>query len=173
MRPGAPHGFQQMGRPVASTGQLPVCAFVLLRLDGDDLRRLPLSDRKAKLRKLLARARIQYVWHVEADGEESFEAACKLGLECIVSKKVSSALQVRLMQKLDQGVASLTCALTRVIFCSHRSQNFSMSDLQAAASRSSGKKTRSRSSGKKTRRQSCTLVQRHSSRSLRWLARWL
>ncbi len=40
-----------MARPVASTRQLPVCAFVLLRLDSDDLRRLPLSDRKAKLRE--------------------------------------------------------------------------------------------------------------------------
>ncbi len=68
------------------------CAFDLLRLDGDDLRRLPLSDRKAKLRKLLARARdgIQCVWHVEADGEDSFKAACKLGLEGIVSKRLTA-----------------------------------------------------------------------------------
>ncbi len=52
------------------------CAFDLLRLDGDDLRRLPLSERKAKLRKLLSRAGagIQYVWHVEADGAESLRA---------------------------------------------------------------------------------------------------
>ncbi len=68
------------------------CAFDLLRLDGDDLRGLPLSDRKAKLRKLLARARdgIQYVWHVEADGEDSFKAACELGLEGIVSKRLTA-----------------------------------------------------------------------------------
>ncbi len=68
------------------------CAFDLLRLDGDDLRRLPLSERKAKLRKLLSRAGggIQYVWHVEADGAESFEAACGLGLEGIVSKRLTA-----------------------------------------------------------------------------------
>ncbi len=64
----------------------------LLRLDGDDLRRLPLSDRKAKLRKLLARARdgIQYVWQVESDGEDSFKADCELGLEGIVSKRLTA-----------------------------------------------------------------------------------
>jgi ATP-dependent DNA ligase len=33
------------------------CAFDLLGLGGDDLRRVPLGDRKAALRKLLARAR--------------------------------------------------------------------------------------------------------------------
>ncbi len=68
------------------------CAFDLLRLDGDDLRRLPLSDRKTKLQKLLARARdgIQYVWHVEADGVDSFKAACELGLEGIVSKRLTA-----------------------------------------------------------------------------------
>jgi bifunctional non-homologous end joining protein LigD len=80
--------FDQWRAPVASTRQLPVCAFVLLRLDGDDLRQLPLSDRKAKLRKLLARARD--VWHVEADGDDSFKAACELGLEGIVSKRLTA-----------------------------------------------------------------------------------
>ncbi len=55
-------------------------------------RQLPLSERKAKLRKLLARARdgIQYVWHVESDGEDSFKAACELGLEGIVSKRLTA-----------------------------------------------------------------------------------
>jgi bifunctional non-homologous end joining protein LigD len=39
------------------------CAFDLLRLEGDDLRRLPLSERKVRLRKLLRRSGdgIQYV----------------------------------------------------------------------------------------------------------------
>ncbi len=44
------------------------CAFDLLRLDADDLRRLPLSERKARLRKLLRRSvdGIQYVEHADA-----------------------------------------------------------------------------------------------------------
>jgi bifunctional non-homologous end joining protein LigD len=59
---------------------------------GDDLRRLPLSERKAALRRLLKRSDggIQYVHHHEDDGEKLFEAACKLGLEGIVSKRLTA-----------------------------------------------------------------------------------
>ncbi len=68
------------------------CAFDLLKLDGVDLRRLPLMVRKQKLRKLLARTRdgIQLVKHVEMDGDAAFKAACDLGLEGIVSKRLTA-----------------------------------------------------------------------------------
>jgi bifunctional non-homologous end joining protein LigD len=69
------------------------CAFDLLKLDGDDLRRLPLYDRKEKLRKLLARSTqggIQYVAHAVMPGDEAFDAACEMGLEGIVSKRLSA-----------------------------------------------------------------------------------
>jgi bifunctional non-homologous end joining protein LigD len=68
------------------------CAFDLLRLDGEDLRRLPLGGRKAALRKLLGRQRggIQYVAHAEMCGEEAFAAACELGIEGIVSKRLTA-----------------------------------------------------------------------------------
>ena len=68
------------------------CAFDLLMLDGDDLRRRPLSERKAALRKVLRRTKggIQYVEHTEGDGAEMFAAVCKLGLEGIVSKKINA-----------------------------------------------------------------------------------
>ncbi len=33
---------------------------------------------------------IQYVEHLEADDESAFEAACKLGLEGIVSKRLAA-----------------------------------------------------------------------------------
>ena len=67
------------------------CAFDLLKLDGDDLRRQPLSERKAALRKLLKRSNvgIQYVAHCDLDGEEAFQAAGELGLEGIVSKRLA------------------------------------------------------------------------------------
>jgi bifunctional non-homologous end joining protein LigD len=67
-------------------------AFDLLMLDGDDLRRKPLAERKAVLRKLLKRTKggIQYVEHVGGDGAKMFAAACKLGLEGIVSKKIAA-----------------------------------------------------------------------------------
>ncbi len=68
------------------------CAFDLLMLDGDDLRRKPFKERKAALGKLLFRSRggIQYVEHSEGHGERLFEAICKLGLEGIVSKKLDA-----------------------------------------------------------------------------------
>jgi bifunctional non-homologous end joining protein LigD len=68
------------------------CAVDLMMLDGDDLRRKPLSERKTALRKVLRRTKggIQYVEHGEGDGAEMFEAVCKLGLEGIVSKRIDS-----------------------------------------------------------------------------------
>ena len=68
------------------------CAFGLLKLDGDDLRTRPLSERKTALEKLLKRSRggIQYVKHLPMSGEDAFEAACGLELEGIVSKRLSA-----------------------------------------------------------------------------------
>jgi bifunctional non-homologous end joining protein LigD len=68
------------------------CAFDLMMLDGNDLRRLPLSERKAALRKVLRRTKggIQYVEHTEGHGAEMFAAVCDLGVEGIVSKKINS-----------------------------------------------------------------------------------
>ena len=66
------------------------CAFDLLMLNGDDLRRRPYVERKAALRKLLRHGRgIQYVEHAEGHGDKLFAAAC-LGLEGIVSKKLNA-----------------------------------------------------------------------------------
>jgi bifunctional non-homologous end joining protein LigD len=55
----------------------------------EDLRPKPL--RNAALSKSPRRSRegIQYVEHTTEDGEKMFEAACKLGLEGIVSKKLT------------------------------------------------------------------------------------
>ncbi len=66
-------------------------AFDLL-LAGDDIRRQPLNERKKELRWVLRNARegLQYVEHIEGDGAKMFEAVCKLGLEGIVSKRLTS-----------------------------------------------------------------------------------
>jgi len=68
------------------------CAFDLLMLNGDDIRRKPFVERKDLLRTVLRRTRngIQYVGHAAGDGAGLFEAVCRLGLEGIVSKKLSS-----------------------------------------------------------------------------------
>ena len=68
------------------------CAFDLLMHDGADLRRRPFRERKLALSKLLIRSRdgIQYVEHTEGHAEKLFEAVCDLGLEGIVSKRLTS-----------------------------------------------------------------------------------
>ena len=57
---------------------------------GDDLRSLPLEERKARLRSLLVRLKMGIVYsdHVAGDdGAKIFAAACEIGLEGIVSKR--------------------------------------------------------------------------------------
>ena len=68
-------------------------AFDLLALNGNDLRKHPLVERKTALSKLLIRSKggIQYVEHADGHGERMFEAVCRLGLEGIVSKRSSAA----------------------------------------------------------------------------------
>ena len=68
-------------------------AFDILELDGTDLRDLPLVERKRRLKALLGRQDdgLQFVEHLEGDGAEIFKAACRLGLEGIVSKRADSA----------------------------------------------------------------------------------
>jgi ATP-dependent DNA ligase len=67
-------------------------AFDLMELDGEDLRGLALERRKAKLARLLARARpgIHLTDHFDGDGSVIFPQACALGLEGIVSKRRDS-----------------------------------------------------------------------------------
>ena len=80
----------------ARTDKLAFFAFDLLFAYGIDLRALPLSERKARLKALLeGRPKhkgglIRYVEHFEADGEAMMESARQLSLEGIVSKKLSA-----------------------------------------------------------------------------------
>ena len=65
-------------------------AFDCLALDGDDLRSLPLSMRKTNLARLLAR-RPDGIFVAPFEqgeiGPDLFRAACRLGLEGLVSKR--------------------------------------------------------------------------------------
>jgi len=69
-----------------------LCAFDLLELDGEDLRRTPIEVRKATLKGLLRRthAGVAFNRHFEAAGESVYRHACKLGCEGIVSKRLGS-----------------------------------------------------------------------------------
>jgi bifunctional non-homologous end joining protein LigD len=61
-------------------------AFDLLYLNGYDLRKMPLVERKALLKKLIAKTAIQFSESFEVDGPELFKHACGIGLEGVVSK---------------------------------------------------------------------------------------
>ncbi|RZN14777.1 non-homologous end-joining DNA ligase [Bradyrhizobium sp. Leo121] len=65
-------------------------AFDLLYHDGYDLRKLPLSTRKAELKKLVAGTDIQFSESFEVDGRAMFEHACRVGYEGVVSKVADS-----------------------------------------------------------------------------------
>ena len=65
--------------------------FDLLHLDGKDLTKLPLTERKKRLRALLTKSNqhttLRYSDHIVGHGSEMFAKACDAGLEGIVSKK--------------------------------------------------------------------------------------
>jgi bifunctional non-homologous end joining protein LigD len=71
-------------------------AFDLLFADGEDLRSLPLIERKRRLQAHLgkagrsAEANIRYLEHLAQPGEAVLESAARLKLEGIVSKKAAS-----------------------------------------------------------------------------------
>jgi bifunctional non-homologous end joining protein LigD len=77
------------------TAKVVYFAFDLLFLEGEDLRRLPLVERKRRLQQLLrqhasdARS-IQYVEHFETDGQAVLDSACKMSLEGVVSKRLNA-----------------------------------------------------------------------------------
>ncbi|BAR54838.1 bifunctional non-homologous end joining protein LigD [Bradyrhizobium diazoefficiens] len=70
-------------------------AFDLLFAEGRDYRRLPLRERKSRLRELLEAQKrksnqIRYVEHFESGGDAVLQSACKLELEGVVSKKLDA-----------------------------------------------------------------------------------
>ena len=77
------------------TGDLIFFAFDLLFAGGEDLRALPLRERKERLKRLLGLRNgkeklIRYVDHFEERGDTVLESARKLDLEGIVSKKLDA-----------------------------------------------------------------------------------
>ncbi|WP_426533895.1 DNA ligase D [Bradyrhizobium sp. McL0615] len=77
------------------TGNLIFFAFDLLFANGEDLRALPLRERKERLKRLLEQRNgkeklVRYVDHFEERGDTVMESARKLELEGIVSKKLDA-----------------------------------------------------------------------------------
>jgi bifunctional non-homologous end joining protein LigD len=78
------------------TDDLVFYAFDLLFDGNEDLRRLPLRERKSRLKDLLSQQHeagklIRYVDHFETGGDAILKSACRLSLEGIVSKQRDAA----------------------------------------------------------------------------------
>ncbi|WP_164934208.1 non-homologous end-joining DNA ligase [Bradyrhizobium guangzhouense] len=68
------------------SSKIVLVAFDLLYLNGRDLRRLPLLQRKAELKEIIAGTDLQLSESFEIEGPEMLAHACKIGLEGVVSK---------------------------------------------------------------------------------------
>ena len=71
-----------------------LCAFDLLEVNGEDVRREPIEDRK---RRLASPVRLQHDGMAlneafSADGAVIYKHACALGCEGIVSKRIGSSI---------------------------------------------------------------------------------
>ena len=83
----------QAAMKAGKTAGLVFFAFDLLFLEDQDIRGLPLIERKKRLQALLAENKdqkmIQLVEHLDVAGSDVLKAACNLNLEGIVSKRLS------------------------------------------------------------------------------------
>ena len=81
------------------TAELVFFVFDLLHEGAEDLRALPLSERKARLQALIQAlpksggARLRYVDHFGTGGDAVLRSACRLSLEGIVSKRMDASYQ--------------------------------------------------------------------------------
>jgi len=79
-------------RRARNHGSAILCAFELLEVDCEDLRRAPIEHRKHRLARLLRRPDHGLVLneHFSGDGATVYREACLLGCEGIVSKRLGS-----------------------------------------------------------------------------------
>lgn len=83
--------FQRLQRRGRERAAVFLYLFDVLRLDGSDVRPLPLRERKAKLRRELKfEGRVRYTPHRNEHGEELFREACQKGLEGVIAKRADS-----------------------------------------------------------------------------------
>jgi len=81
--------FQLLQQLAQDRHGLAFFAFDLLSLNGENLRPLPLVERKRRLRRLLGtrKGMLRYTAHMDLPGAEVFDNACALGAEGIISKR--------------------------------------------------------------------------------------
>ncbi len=95
-------GFQALQAALGEGGdakKIVAYAFDLLHLDGEELTKQPLTERKKKLAKLLGqplldqtkKGALRYSEHLAGQGTEMFAESCEKGLEGIISKKADAS----------------------------------------------------------------------------------
>jgi bifunctional non-homologous end joining protein LigD len=92
VEPNGRTNFSQLQADIKAGRQdrLTFYAFDLLFLDGEDLRALPLLERKARLLKVLKKAKppgFIYSEHHTAFAKELLASACKMNLEGLIAKR--------------------------------------------------------------------------------------
>jgi bifunctional non-homologous end joining protein LigD len=83
--------FQLLQNALRNKAKLQYCAFDLMFQDGEDLRGLPLAERKKRLKAILPKHKlVAYSRHRLASGTKFFEQAEGKGLEGIMAKRADS-----------------------------------------------------------------------------------
>ena len=92
-------GYPQFEDLMFRRGELFFVAFDALFIDGEDLRGLPLIDRKARLKAVLpsrqSQSRLRYHGHVERHGKALYQLTCERNLEGIVCKQKNGLYDTR------------------------------------------------------------------------------
>ncbi len=113
-------GFRPGGRRTVAKADVPVLYYVfdLLYLDGYDLRRLPLEERKNKLRSvLLPGDSVRFSDHYAEEGKALFAIAKEKGLEGILAKRRDSTyheqrshewLKIKITHRLECVIGGYT-----------------------------------------------------------------
>lgn len=94
LRPDGTTSFQDLQNAISEgrRGELVYLVFDLMHRDGQDLRGLPLTERKAALQSLLGAADnrpspLRFSDHVRGQGAAFYRQACGLGLEGVIAKR--------------------------------------------------------------------------------------
>ncbi len=83
--------FQLLQNALRTSTNLHYCMFDLMALDGEDLRHLPLIERKARLKPIVPRDRLlSFSSHRRTHGTRYFKEAESEGLEGIMAKRAQS-----------------------------------------------------------------------------------
>lgn len=123
--------FSTLKDHLSNGGPLTYFAFDLLEQDGKDLTRLKLTERKARLERLLGKVEasslVQFSPHVTGNGQKVFDTICREGHEGIIAKqggapyrseRTKSWLKVKCIQRQEFIIAGWSPSTKKRSFAS-------------------------------------------------------